>query len=314
MLLSRVANACYWLSRYRERAEFTARVLDVNLVSLLDTSAFIGNDADWEPIVRINGCGAFFAGKSSEQIDALSVTQVVCLEPTNTNSILGCIRSARENARQAREQISSEMWEQINEMYHFVNRLQLHELIQHPHEVLSVVKNGALLMQGLADQTMMHGEGWHFIQMGRYLERANTTCRLLSARLDPAYSRTQGYMETLYWIAVLKSASSLEAYHKTYGAPVSAREAIEFMMLNEQSPRSILFCLEQAAHSLRYASGQIVQRFANDAERLMGRMASDLHYLRLEDIEILPFLQELQDNLLVVNEAITDAYFSYEVA
>lgn len=311
MLLSRVANACYWLSRYRERAEFTARVVDVNAVTLLDTSTVIGNDADWEPVIRINGSERWFP--DNRDIHGPDVLRVACLEPSNINSIVACIRAARENARQAREQISSEMWEQINDMYHFVNRMNLPELIHQPHEVLSVIKNGALLMQGLADQTMMHGEAWHFIQIGRYLERANTTCRLLAARADPTYNRSQGYMETLYWIAVLKSASSLEAYHKTYGAPVSADAAIEFLLLNEESPRSILFCLEQAAQSLRYASGRFGQRFANDAERLTGQLASGLHYLRLQDIVLLPFLSELQADLVSINDAINDAYFSYEV-
>jgi uncharacterized alpha-E superfamily protein len=306
-----VANACYWHSRYRERAEFTARVVDVNAVTLLDTSTLLGADADWEPIVRINGCEALFP---NGDYDAADVLRTVCLDPTNLNSIVACIRAARENARQAREQISSEMWEQINEMYHNANKMRLEDLIQRPHETLADIKNGALLMQGLADQTMMHGEAYHFIQMGRYLERANTTSRLLAARADPAYNRSQGYMEALYWIAVLKSASSLEAYHKTYGAPVNADAAIEFLLLNEESPRSVLFCLEQAASSIRYAHGRLGQRFVNDAERLMGQLAARLHYLRLEDIDLIPFLYELQGSLESINVAITNAYFSYEVA
>jgi len=306
-----VANACYWHSRYRERAEFTARVVDVNSVTLLDTSNAIGADADWEPIVRINGCETFFPNGDA---DAADVLRVVCLEPLNSNSIVACIRSARENARQAREQISSEMWEQINEMYHRINKMRLEDLIQRTHETLAEIKNGALLMQGLADQTMMHGEAYHFIQMGRYLERANTTCRLLAARADPAYNHNQGYMETLYWIAVLKSASSLEAYHKTYGAPVNADAALEFLLLNEESPRSVLFCLEQAASSIRYAHGRLGQRFVNDAERLMGQLAGKLHYLRLQDIDLIPFLYDLQHSLEEINSAITNAYFSYEVA
>jgi uncharacterized alpha-E superfamily protein len=304
------------LERYRERAEFTARVVDVNAVTLLDTSTVIGGDADWEPIVRINGCLKWFKRPTGENFNAegSDVLRVVCLEPSNSNSIIACIRAARENARQAREQISSEMWEQINEDYHGINKLPLSRLLSQPHEVLSTIKNSALLMQGLADQTMMHGEAWHFIHMGRYLERAATTCRLLSARADPTFKRGQGYLEALYWIAVLKSASSLEAYHKTYGAPVGASAAIEFLMLHEESPRSILYCLEQAAHSLRYASGRFGgARFANDAERLTGRLASSLHYLRLEDIDLLPFLDDLQENLASINNAITEAYFSYEV-
>jgi uncharacterized alpha-E superfamily protein len=315
LLLSRVANACFWLSRYRERAEFTARIVDVNLHTLLDTSRLNGNlEADWQPILQINGCDSLFSGTDGRALNFPGVLHCLCLDATNSNSILACIRLARENARQAREQISSEMWEQINHMYHQVNRLTEVDLLDHSHEILQDIKSGALLLQGLADQTMMHGEGWHFIQLGRYIERANTTCRLLAVRSDPHHAQGEHYRDALHWIAVLKSASSLEAYHKTYTAPVSASVAIEFLLLDADLPRSILFCLESVLKSLTYISGRTGRRFGNEAERIAGQLASRLHYLRPEDIDLKSHLVEMQNGLSVISASITQTYFAYEVA
>lgn len=315
LLLSRVANACFWLSRYQERAEFTARIVDVNLHTLLDTSRLNGStEADWEPILQINDCDRLFSGTGGRVLNLPGVLHCLCLDATNSNSILACIRLARENARQAREQISSEMWEQINHMYHEVNRLVERDLVDHPHEILQDIKSGTLLLQGLADQTMMHGEAWHFIQLGRYIERTNTTCRLLAVRSDPQHTEGQLYRDTLHWIAVLKSASSLEAYHKTYAAPVSASAAIEFLLLDADLPRSILYCLENVLKSLTYISGRTGRRFGNEAERSAGQLASRLHYLRPEDIDLMSHLIEMQSGLSVISDSITQTYFAYEVA
>src|SRR5258708_982397 len=314
MLLSRVGNACFWLSRYQERCEFAARVVDVNLFTLLDVSRTVASvELDWMPILHINGCTELF-GSDKRVFTQANVLECLCLETANTNAIATCIRTARENARQAREQISSEMWEQINDMYHEVQHLTATTLFDHPHEVLQSIKSGALLLQGLADQTMMHGEAWHFIQLGRYIERANTTCRLLAARINPSQRPGELYRATVHWIAVLKCASSLEAYHKTYVAPVSAKETIEFLLLDEDSPRSILFCLENALRSLEVISGRTGRRFGSEAERLAGQLSSRLHYLRIEDIDLASFLAEMQSGLHSISDSITQNYFAYEVA
>jgi len=315
LLLSRVANACFWLSRYRERAEFTARVVDVNLYTLLDASHLYADiAADWLPIVQINGCQHLFSGATARTFNLSTVLDTLCLDTANPNSIVSCIRLARENARQAREQISSESWEQINTMYHALNRLSKADLLDRPHDLLQEVKNGALLMQAMADQTMMHGEGWHFIQLGRYLERANTTCRLLTARSDPTLAQGAVYRDALHWIAVLKSASSLEAYHKTYAAPVAATAAIEFLLLDEDSPRSVLFCLERIVQSLTFISGHTGRRYGNEAERLAGQLTARLHYLRLEEIDLMAQLLDIQKTLRGISDSINQTYFAYEVA
>jgi uncharacterized alpha-E superfamily protein len=309
LLLSRVAQACFWLSRYRERAEFTARVLDIHLLSLLDTHSS-DVSRDWIPILQINGCMRLMQDR---QIDKQTSLQCLCLETQNPNSIMSCLRNARENSRQAREQISSEMWEQSNSMYHELSHATTHHLMADAHQILQRVKDGALLLQGLADQTMMHGEAWQFIRLGRYLERAATTCRLLAVRSDPEIEDQQDYREAVYWIAVLKSASSLEAFHKTYAAPVTANAALEFLLLNDESPRSILFCMESSLDALNHISGSTGRRYNNEADRLLGQMASRLHYLRLDEIDLKAFLVELQKCLYDVSDLVMQNYCSYEV-
>jgi uncharacterized alpha-E superfamily protein len=314
VLLSRVANACYWLSRYQERAEFTARVIDVNLLSALEMHFGMESvEPDWSPILQINGCFHLF-GEGGLAFTLPNVLHTLCLSNTNSNAIAVCIRQARENARQAREQISSEMWEQINDMYHMIQQTDDTALVSSPHEILQAIKNGSLLMQGLTDQTMMHGEGWHFIQLGRYIERANTTCRLLSARIDPRYASDEVYRNAVYWIGVLKSASSLEAYHKTYAAPVMSDLAIEFLMVDEDLPRSLLYCVENVLHSLTVVSGHAGRRFGSEAERLAGQLSSQLHYVQLSEIKLLGFLEAIQHNLFEISDFITQTYFAYEVA
>ncbi len=312
MLLSRVASSCFWLSRYRERAEFTARVVDVQLITLLDAQSGDASD-DWMPLLRINDSLELLQ-KGGGRLNQETIMHCLCLEPSNLNSIISCLRSTRENSRQAREQISSEMWEQVNTMYHDLTHLSADALVADAHHYLQRVKNDTLLLQSFADQTMMHGEAWQFIRLGLYLERANTTCRLLAIRLDGAENPDEFYREAVYWIAVLKSVSSLEAYHKTYAAPVSASAAIEFMLLNAESPRSILYCLENALDSLNYIAGSTGRRFNNEADRILGQMASRLHYLRLDDIDLPAFLDELQSGLYAVSDLVMQAYCAYEVA
>ena len=312
MLLSRVASSCFWLSRYRERAEFTARVLDVQLTTLLDAQS-ADVSGDWLPLLHINDSLELLQ-KGGGSLNQGTIMHCLCLEPSNPNSIISCLRNTRENSRQAREEISSEMWEQANTLYHELTHLNADELTVNSHHYLQRVKNDTLLLQSFADQTMMHGEAWQFIRLGLFIERANTTCRLLAVRSDGAQNPDEFYREAVYWIAVLKSASSLEAYHKTYATPVSANAAIEFMLLNAESPRSILYCLENALDSLNYIAGSTGRRFNNEADRILGQMASRLHYLRLDDIDLLEFLAEMQNGLYAISDLVMQAYCAYEVA
>ena len=178
-MLSRVADSLYWMSRYIERAENDARILDINLQLLLD----LGGEAEamqhWTPVIASLEETDLF-DSLYDMADERSVTEFLTLQKKNPNSIFSCLTLARENARTTREQISSEMWEQINRLYLFVQSDDARKLLaSSPHEFFKRVVNGSHLFQGITEATMTHGEGWEFIRIGTLLERADCTSRIL---------------------------------------------------------------------------------------------------------------------------------------
>ena len=179
-MLSRVADSIYWLSRYVERAENVARFIEVNLQLMLDAPS--GEDQQWEPLVNTTGDYEAFKKRHGEATQQ-NVIHFLTFDAENPNSILSCVRSARENARTVREIISSEMWLQLNKFYLMVTAATENSSAQaNPHEFFTEVKNANHLFNGAAAATMTHGEPWHFFQMGRMLERADKTSRILDVK------------------------------------------------------------------------------------------------------------------------------------
>ncbi len=315
-MLSRVADSLYWMSRYAERAENIARILDVNLQLMLDLPKLgpEGQKTLWEPVLRSTGDHEDFyehykATSSENVIDFLT------LHPKNSNSIVNCITTARENARHVREQISLEMWEEINRTYLWIKSQTLKKIQrQGPYEFFSAVKNASHLFQGITDGTMTHGEDWDFIQVGKYLERADMTTRILDANDEifisqkPTAAQTGG---TLQWSAILRSCSSHDAYRKFYVAQVEPDKVVEFLILNEFFPRSIRFCAQALNDALRRISGCKEEHFTNQAEKLTGRLVAELNYSALEDIKTVgmhQYMDELQIKLNTIGEAIFKTY------
>src|SRR5271156_249793 len=322
-MLSRVADSLYWMSRYVERAENIARTLDVNLQLMLDLPK-LGAEQEkklWGPVLRSTGEHEDF-DKHYKTMSAENVIEFLTLNVKNTNSILNCITSARENARHVREQISLEMWEEINRIYLWIKSQTLKKIVrQGPYEFFSQVKNASHLFQGITDGTMTHGEDWDFIQVGKYLERADMTTRILDANDEifitrPAkHSHTNG---TLQWSAILRSCSSHDAYRKFYVAQVEPDKVVEFLILNEFFPRSIRFCAGALDEALRRISGCQEERFTNQAEKLTGRLVAEMNYSALEDIKTVgmhTYMDELQIKLNAIGEAIFQTYlFSPPIA
>ena len=314
-MLSRVADSLYWMSRYAERGENIARILDVNLQLMLDLPK-LGPDeqkALWEPVLRSTGDYEDFY-KYHKETKSENVIDFLTLHSKNSNSILNCITTARENARHVREQISLEMWEEINRTYLWMKSQTLKKIQrQGPYEFFTEVKNASHLFQGITDGTMTHGEDWDFIQVGKYLERADMTTRILDANDEifinqPAGTQTGG---TLQWSAILRSCSSHDAYRKFYVAQVEPDKVVEFLILNEFFPRSIRFCAQALNDSLRRISGCKEERFTNQAEKLAGRVVAELNYSALEDIKTVgmhEYMDQLQIKLNAIGEAIFKTY------
>jgi uncharacterized alpha-E superfamily protein len=315
-MLSRVADSLYWMSRYAERAENIARILDVNLQLMLDLPKLGSEEqkALWEPVLRSTGENADF-DQYYKETTSDNVIDFLTLNPKNSNSIINCITTARENARHVREQISLEMWEEINRTYLWMKSQTLKKIQrQGPYEFFTQVKNASHLFQGITDGTMTHGEDWDFIQVGKYLERADMTTRILDAndeifiKRPSAKSHTSG---TLQWSAILRSCSSHDAYRKFYVAQVEPDKVVEFLILNEFFPRSIRYSVGSLNDALRSISGSKDEHFTNLAEKLAGRLVAELNYSALEDIKTVgmhKYMDELQIKLNTIGEAIFQTY------
>ncbi len=317
-MLSRVANSLYWMSRYIERAESIARLVDVNLQLLLDFRNLDDAtlNAHWMPIVQSSGDEELFR-KLYPKITGQTVTDFMVFNPGNSNSIYSSIVQARENARMVRDQVTAELWEEINRIYLFLNSPRAKkEWRESPYDFFQTIKNTSLLLQGLTDSTVVRNEGWFFIQVGRFLERADKTSRILDvrhaslpARGVPAESPNQ--TDALAWAAVLRSCSAWDAYKALHGAEVQPALVAEFLLLSDDFPRSVRFAVRHLNIALRRISGVHEGRFSNDAEKLAGRLLAELQFSTADDIfeiGLHTYIDVLQGKLNSIGDALFQAY------
>ena len=313
-MLSRVANSLYWMARYIERAENIARILDVNLQLLLDFR-HAGEESlrdHWLPIVECTGDEELFL-RMHGRPTAASVADFMVFQDANPNSIVSSVCQARENARMVRDQITIEIWEELNRLYLFVTSPQAHSVwSESPTDFFNQIKASSLQLIGLGYATLIHNEGWWFTQVGKFIERADKTSRILDVRSHtlPArgFPKAVGQTEALEWSAILRSCSAWDAYKSIHGAEVHPRLVAEFLLLNEDFPRSVRFCVGQLNKALRRISGVTEARFSNDAEKLAGRLMAELQFSTIEDIAE-PGLHEYLDLIQVKLNAIGAALY-----
>lgn len=312
-MLSRVADSIYWMSRYIERAENVARFIDVNLQLMLDTTS--GDDQQWLPLVNTTGDHEAFAKRHHEATQQ-QVMHFLTFDPENPNSILSCLRAARENARTVREIISSSMWMELNKFYLMVTSAAVNpQALTSPHEFFTEVKNASHLFNGVTDATMTHNEGWHFLHMGRMLERADKTSRILDVKyfiLLRSVEEVGTAFDDIQWAAVLRSATAFEMYRKRHGR-ISPRGVAEFMLLDREFPRAIQFCLLAARDSLYAISGTPVGTYRNTAEKVLGQLCSDLSFTGVEDIfkqGLHEYLDDLQTRMNQVGTEIFETFLA----
>lgn len=315
-MLSRVADSCYWLSRYIERAETNARLLNVNMTVMLDLEDADGDSEreHWQPVLASLEDQELF-NQLYDRIDGPSVMEFVTFEKKNPNSIVSCIGGARENARTVREQISSEMWEHLNKLYLYLRTPEARADYRNtPHDFYRSIIDGSHLFQGITDATMTHGEGWDFIQAGKFLERADSTSRVLDIKyhiLLPQGERVGGSVDLTQWMAVLKSCSALEAYLKINVGHVTAWEVAEFLILHPTFPRSIRFSIENMDRAIHRISGSGVSSFHNEPERLSGLLRADVAYATIEsifEVGLHEYLDRTQLRLIEIDAKLSKTY------
>lgn len=313
-MLSRAANSIYWIGRYVERAENMARLIDVNLHLMLDLSP--GTPEPWKPLVAATGDLLRFL-EHFEVTTRDSVIQFMAFDEGNPNSILSCVRAARENARAIRDVISSDMWEHLNATYlHVSGEGAAREAHEAPHDFFSEIKMAGRLFEGLTDDTLLHGEGYHFCQLGRLIERGDKTSRILDLKHHLPAVPPGSAMEDTEWSAVLQSAHALELYRKRHGR-LSRPRIVEFLLLDPEFPRSVHFCLAGAEESLHAISGTPRGTFRNPAEQRLGQLRSELAYVRAEELlaeGLHQFLDGLQFKLNLADDDIASVFFTQTAA
>lgn len=313
-MLSRVADSIYWLNRYIERADNVARFVDVNLNLMLDLP--LGVSQQWEPLVLTTGDLKLFE-KRYGQVTADNVIQFLTFDASYPNSILSCLQSARENARSIREIISSEMWEQVNGFYLMVKEASQRSVRTPLPNFFTQTKLASHRFAGVMDATMTHNEGWHFGQMGRLIERADKTARILDVKyfyLLPSVEWVGTPLDQIQWISLLRSVSAYEMYRKCQRR-ITPNSVAEFLILNPQFPRSIHFCLKEVEHCMHSITGTPVGTWSNSAERSIGKLCAELSYLTMEDVievGLHEFLDQMQKRINEVGTKIWETFFSIE--
>lgn len=315
-MLSRVADSLYWMARYIERAENNSRILDVNLQVTLDdeNTGVDGDKIDWEPILATLEDQKLFHSLYAVT-NAETVCEFVTFAKENPNSIRSSVAAARENARTVREYISSEMWERINGLYLWLNSAGARQMFATSAiDFFRHVVDCSHQFHGTTAATLTHGEGWHFLQIGKYLERADSTSRILDLKyhiLLPRGEEVGGNVDTVQWQAVLKSCSAFEAYRKIYTGQVTPWTVAEFIILHDSFPRSVRFCVDGVDAALHRISGCDRTHFCSDAERLSGKLLSDLNYARIADIfkiGLHQYLDGIQLRLIEISSAMHSKY------
>jgi uncharacterized alpha-E superfamily protein len=320
IMLSRVADSLYWMSRYIERAENIARLLDVNLQLLLDFEE-VNDDKlkeHWEPVIRAAGEEEMFY-ELYDQADSRNVTDFLTFNRDNPSSVISCMLAARENARMIRDQISTEMWQCINHAYLFLKSNNAKQVWENgPYEFYKQIQDYSHMFQGLADSTFSHAEGFYFMQVGKFLERADKTSRILDIKyhmLLPSIEEVGGAVDAVQWGAILRSCSAFEAYHRLFVTSVNPLKVSNFLIFNDYFPRSIQFSVRELDRNLHRISGCSLGEYSNDAERVSGRLLSELKYGNIEDAfsgGLHEYLTKLQDRFVEIGKAVFESYMFHQ--
>jgi uncharacterized alpha-E superfamily protein len=315
MMLSRIADSLFWLGRYIERAEDTARILDVTFHTLLE-QAQQPYGLRWDPILSMAGEESLFRQVYGEA-DANNVFEFLAFHSSNPSSILQCVTKARENARTIRDRISREMWEDLNGLYFTLGRFDPEEeTAAGPHRFCGRVIFGCHRFHGVSDATLPHDEGWEFLRAGWALERAEMSARLVDVqyRTLETSSADAATPDNHQWMAVLKSVGAYEAYHREYHSPIEPERVAEMLILHSLHPRSIRFSVTEMQSALRAISKTGPGAYANEAERLTGKVLERLRYDRIDEIirsGLHEYLTELIRMFNAIGQAIARSYFYY---
>ena len=311
-MLSRVADSLYWINRYVERAENISRFVEVSEAMALDCPP--GSAEPWLPLIDASGDRDLFdelypKGSPDDVVDYL------VREPRNPNCIVNCIAIARENARQIREVITTEMWEQINGMYWTFQEDNDGFWQQQPQEQLREIRRACQLFYGITDATLSRDLSWQFSRLGRLIERADKTTRILDVKyflLLPSPDEVGGVLDELQWISLLRSAGAYQMFRQSCQQAIEPKAVASFLLLDPIFPRSVRYCLERISETLRILRGSAVPGAPDALECLAGLTLARWSYTGIDSLiagGLHESIDALQSDLNELHDLIETRYF-----
>ena len=305
-MLSRVADSLYWMSRYFERADNIARVIDATH-SLMLSRVEVATDQRW-----YRGLTAMGLQLEAGNPDPQDAIRRLAADVTHRSSMIASLGAARDNASQVREEISSEMWEQLNRLYHEAGALgAVVEDDESVMRLVTAVREGSYAFHGVSETTMTHGEGWRFVQLGKYTERACAVSLLLDA-----YFGTNTPADDLDWIALLASCAAFDSYCKVFTAELQPDRVVELLLVYPEFPYSVRYSVERMNVSLKAITGQSTGRPRAQIGRLIGRLRSSLAFATVSELragDLHAFLNGVLDQCRAIHAAVHDAYIDYPI-
>jgi uncharacterized alpha-E superfamily protein len=306
-MLSRVAETIYWMGRYLERAENTARLINVNTNLMLDLPKDI--TPGWEPLIRILGFNSAYAERH-EEVTERRVINFLITDESNPGSILSNLAFARENARTIRDILPREAWEELNGFYqHVVDSKQKSYARQGRHEYLQLIISGLQQHAGLLAGTMNHDTGYHFLNMGKKLERADMTTRIINVKSENPIPEDVPELrpyEDMLWMSMLECLSAYQMYRQSMQVRISRIDVLTFLFRKAEFPRSFTYCIENIAYNLSC--------LPHNAESLaildhIKRMIADAPMAEMDNEPLHEFIDQLQICLGYLHNSIAETYF-----
>ena len=311
-MLSRIADSQFWMTRYVERTDGILRMLKINFITSLDRTG--ESTFSWHPVLKV------FAMMSDEKIAAFSnrsddVLRFMITDRDNHNSIRNIISRARENARGMQDHITKETWECMNEFYHAVNSPDIDKAIENDEQItmLSKLLEHCLLFYGVAEVTMPRGQGWKYMNLGKFIERSIQTIDILDVKFNDISYNLENASDIPYWRNLLLSLSGYELYLKSYRTGLDSQNVVDMALLNTDFPRSVLYCLVRLDRTIRDMADENIEA-TPQLQKIIGRVRSMVAYADIQSISekgLHNFLADVKSNLYNFSNSLTRSYFAY---
>jgi uncharacterized alpha-E superfamily protein len=322
-MLSRVANLVYWMARQLERAENTARIVDVNAQLVLDLQSRQAADdpKSWEPLVYVTGDDKKFFELYGTTVTERAVTEFMLFDRRNPSSLISCIALARENARCIRDQLSTEVWETLNTFY---LKLKDDDYTRYAQlgssEYLNRIKTQIQLFYGVAESMIPRTGLWWFFLLGRYLERADNTSRILDVKyymLLPDLHAVGSALDMVQWASVLRSCSAFEAFRRSRRGQLNLERVVDYLVRDDVFPRSILFSVSEAEQALGHITATAIHLEDTEPARLIRELRAELEMIDVPAViaeGLHEFLDDIQTKVLDIHDSLQATFINYATA